>query len=116
RSLAFDEKMPGRTQRERTDDGLDTELWLVVGMPPHVVLPIAIAVDEYMIELDPSMALDPLPDRIETSGSGAGLQRLPRIAVWQLAGPRYQARLHPPSTEQANRFLLPGQLANERFE
>jgi len=114
--LGLHQEPSRRAERERKDRWILAEFGFVVGVPAHRVLAVAIAVDEHVVEGDPSEAFDAAPDRVEASGPGLGCQGATRIAVGHFARPSDESGFEHLFAEEPNRPLLPGRVSQQTLE
>jgi hypothetical protein len=73
------------TERDGCDDGIAAKLWLIIGVKPHAVRSRAILVEQRVIEMDAHSRNYGLAQLQECFRPRAWLERLPGVAVGQLA-------------------------------
>lgn len=107
---------PRDAERDGRDRRRFAELRLVVGVKPHAVVAVAIAVQEHVVERNAGVRRDARRHAPKDVGERARLQGLTGIAIRHVARPRDEARLQDAFAEQDDLARFPGHVANEFAE
>src|SRR5260221_3736231 len=109
-SLApWHEHEPSRhSERHGCDDRVRSELRLGVGVQPHAVRPVAIAIHQDVIERGAATTIHSIEDSSQDPRERPLRERLPRVSIADVPGPGDEPRLQEPAPEQHDLALLPG--------
>jgi hypothetical protein len=91
----------GRAERHNRDHWVFAELGLVVGVKPHALIAIPVAVGQDTVEGHAGPLADASQESSGCRCEGSRLERLPRVAIAHVAGSGDQARLEDTSAQTA---------------